>query len=672
MPADQEGILSMEKFDGLIEHAECNQQGLVLTFEDDSAFTYAQKVWDWVNGADNHTFLMVAGKGDCGDNDRRIPYSISSIAYDVAQKTARLTGNTGNWKDLIHTYELRVGKISSPDDVGLKRRDYTKDASFDFNQNFDTKVKVKTGPVFAELVCDPCYTAGTLDMELIIKTKFLVPVDLQFRVVPHGLKSHASFKFEVASDFGSKFDGGDKVSLAKIPLAGVTIPGDILTIGPVIDVQAGIEITGFEGGVSFRTGFTGSLPDSAILNADLLHPDNNEFSGWTPKIDTEPLIAQARVAAYVKLFLDPTLALEAEALGIGFETGFDLKFPFVELRGEAIVSPKGGACKAGDSFDSALRLRTSYGFELKFTAGKINGEQPVNVILGAAPALLRSPRQQEVLLQSLPVVVAQAPILAPQTASPEPALPPRVARPVAAFLRRDNVLMTLTISKQVYHLQPQSKITNKYSAAPPHHQVHLEARQILAPPMGSLEPVLRLRTAKALEVHLRRGSALMTQMIFSVALRAHRELSAAPLAHLPQRRTLALPMENLGHALQLRLARARAEHRRKANVPTTLTIFSAVPLAHQPRHQTLAQRMENPGRVSRQRLVKARAEHQRKVNVLTIPMMCNVVPLAQLPQNQTHAPRTANQAPVSPQQAVKALAEHPPKDNVPTTLMTSR
>lgn len=91
MPGDNENILSMEKFKGMLTSVKCNRLGMTLAFEDDSSFAYAQRTWDWVNGADNHTFVMVAGQGDCGNNTRRLPYLVSTIAYDEEQNTARLT-----------------------------------------------------------------------------------------------------------------------------------------------------------------------------------------------------------------------------------------------------------------------------------------------------------------------------------------------------------------------------------------------------------------------------------------------------------------------------------------------------------------------------------------------------------------------------------------------------
>ena len=314
-PGSQESILAMEKFDGLLTSVQCNDNGLSLTFEDDSAFAYAQRVWDWVNGPDNHTFLMVAGKGDCGENPYRIPYLVSKIDYDEAQNTAKLTATTGSWKSLIHSYELHVGQVPMSNELGLERRDYTKDASFDLSTNFDSKLKVKTSAVFGELTCNPCGTSGRIKFEFIAKTKFLVPVDLIFKMSPEAVKAEFGLSFELASDFGSKHDIEKRWTLGKIPLAGVAIPGGVLTLGPVIDFQVGIEITGFEVGIKFLTGATATLPDNAILEADLLHPSNNQFSGWAPSFDAKPITAQGRASSYVKLFVEPTLQLEGEALG---------------------------------------------------------------------------------------------------------------------------------------------------------------------------------------------------------------------------------------------------------------------------------------------------------------------------------------------------------------------
>lgn len=312
-------MLSLERFDSILTHVSCSDTGLELTFEDDASFAYAQRVWDWVNGADNHNFLMVTGRGDCGDNANRIPYLVSKLAYDEDRNIARLTARTGEWKELVHTYELHVGSVPlSSADLGLERRDYTKDAALSLAQDFRSKFKVKTGPVYGELVCDPCNTSGRLKFQFVIKATLGIPTGFQLRIAPEGVKAAATINLNVASDYGLKWDKptiGDQWTLGKVPLSGVSIPGGILTIGPVLDLQLGWELALFEIGFSYRFGATASLPDSAILQADLLSPSNNEFSGWAPKLASDGFSAQGRVSAYGKVFVNPALQLEAEALG---------------------------------------------------------------------------------------------------------------------------------------------------------------------------------------------------------------------------------------------------------------------------------------------------------------------------------------------------------------------
>lgn len=129
MPGDNENILSMEKFKGMLTSVQCNRHGMTLAFEDDSSFAYAQRTWDWVNGADNHTFVMVAGQGDCGNNTRRLPYLVSTIAYGEDRNTARLNATLGSWKDLLHSYELRVGSVPMSSDLSLAKRQWIKETS---------------------------------------------------------------------------------------------------------------------------------------------------------------------------------------------------------------------------------------------------------------------------------------------------------------------------------------------------------------------------------------------------------------------------------------------------------------------------------------------------------------------------------------------------------------
>ncbi|KAI9680773.1 MAG: hypothetical protein M1817_004213 [Caeruleum heppii] len=382
MPDDNQNVLSMENFDGMLTSVDCGAQGLTLGFEDDTSFAYAQRVWDWVNGAENHTFLMVVGKGDCGSNKNRLPYLVSSIAYDEERNIASLTATEGSWKDLAHSYELRVGRVPMSTDLGLQRRDWTKDASMGLSADLGFKTKVQTGPVSGELQCNPCYTTGNINFEFVIKTSYQIPVGLRIRMAPQGVKLGATLRLNVASHFNTK-QGLPERSLLKIPLSGISIPGGILTIGPVLDLQLGGEVK-FEGVISITSGATATIPDTAVLQADLLDPSNNEFSSWVPSIVKEDTKVQGKVAAVLKLWLEPALKLQAEALGQGLEAGLEFRMPYIESKLEAIAAADGGACKPNDPYELGVKVSTTYGVEVKFKAGSIKGKQAVDVTIGSA------------------------------------------------------------------------------------------------------------------------------------------------------------------------------------------------------------------------------------------------------------------------------------------------
>ena len=86
------------------------------------------------------------------------------------------------------------------------------------------------------------------------------------------------------------------------------------TLGPVADIQGGVEVTGFELGAKFSAGVTATIPDTAALQVDLLSPWDNELSSWIPRFAAEQPSVEVKGSAIMETFLDPGLKLEGEAL----------------------------------------------------------------------------------------------------------------------------------------------------------------------------------------------------------------------------------------------------------------------------------------------------------------------------------------------------------------------
>ena len=115
MPGDAENVLSMERFKYMTTSVSCTDNSMDITFTDDDTFEHAKAVWDWVNGADNHSFVMVAGSGDCGWNDYRVPFTVFDIEYDEEANHAHLIANASNWQDAVHSFTLDIGHVKAPE-----------------------------------------------------------------------------------------------------------------------------------------------------------------------------------------------------------------------------------------------------------------------------------------------------------------------------------------------------------------------------------------------------------------------------------------------------------------------------------------------------------------------------------------------------------------------------
>ena len=371
----------MEKFSGMLVSQNCTPDGMTLQFHDDHTFAYAQRVWDWVNRADNHTFLMVLGSGDCGDNAHRIPYQISSISYSEDANIVMLNGTTGLWKDMAKSYQLQVGSLTSPIGSRLGKRDITEGATLSLANDLPFTANIAQGSLFGELECDDCQITGEMNFELWITQNVIgIPDGVEFQISPNGVSATANLKLTVGSNFNSQTQLFQDTVLS-LPLDGITIPPNILSIGPFLDIDAGGEITGLEGSVTISVGATSTLSDSALLRVDLLNPRDNDFSGWDPNVNFATPEVEADVSSMFQIFFMPALRLKAEALGQGIEAGIEMKMPFVDFTLQATTDEAGGVC--GDPAKTiGVEIESSIGADITFEVGTTDGSNtPIDVTL---------------------------------------------------------------------------------------------------------------------------------------------------------------------------------------------------------------------------------------------------------------------------------------------------
>ncbi|KAF1997124.1 hypothetical protein P154DRAFT_537442 [Amniculicola lignicola CBS 123094] len=379
MPGEAENILSMESFDGMTKSIECNPDTVAITFNDDATFAYAQKVWDWVNGVENNSFVSIAGPGDCGDNENRKPFVVSTIAYDEEANKATLAAQWSDWQTVAHTYDLVVGSVAQGP---MAKRDIEKSTSIDFNHDLPFSFAVGANGLNAAIACTNCSSTGQFDMEFKLSTKFFVPTGASMKLSPKGVSAIAQVKL---SGSGSVTDSLTKeFEIIAIPIGGLNIPG-VLELGPFLTVSVGAELSAISITASVTGGATAKLSDHALLEVDLLDPTKNTFSGWEPMIDTVDVKVDASISGGVAVFLKPAIELKAEALGQGFEIGINMKIPNISAKLAAIASSEGACTNPGDPKTTlGVSAGINIGASLNFAATQSGATDPLFTVQLAA------------------------------------------------------------------------------------------------------------------------------------------------------------------------------------------------------------------------------------------------------------------------------------------------
>ena len=330
MPDAQENILSMERFNDMLTSVNCTQSSIDMAFRDDDTFAYAKAVWDWVNGEENDTFVMVVGTGACGWNtEHRQPFRVTTLAFDEDANIAHLMAEALEWAQAIHTYKLNVGGLPSKDlqKRGFGEINYNKDLSIDFNHQFpvDTISLPMPDGVTATLDLSNCSTAGAFAFQFNLETFLLIPKKAEMSVHPQGVSLTVAPSLTLAGNISEPRTAD--ITLARINLAGIQIPAGILDIGPEVVLSVGATVGPLQGETTIEAGVVYSLDDGAVASVDIMGFEA-EQSGWTPRVEETPLTVTAELDGTVKAFVKAELELAAKAFGVGFDMGIGLA-PFV-------------------------------------------------------------------------------------------------------------------------------------------------------------------------------------------------------------------------------------------------------------------------------------------------------------------------------------------------------
>jgi hypothetical protein len=179
---------------------------------------------------------LVADTGQCGWNSHR-------YKTDDKTKTAKMKVRRSEWKNVIDSFELSVGKVGKEGlhdacIVQRKRGEHERNLTMDFNHPWDLGKKDLSSPSDSftlSLSCDECGKKGSFELSFYLKTHKHNPQAASFTLTPHGVSARIAPKLTLSGDFTEYSQGFE---LAKIPIYGYLIP-EILDLGPEIVFAVG-------------------------------------------------------------------------------------------------------------------------------------------------------------------------------------------------------------------------------------------------------------------------------------------------------------------------------------------------------------------------------------------------------------------------------------------------
>jgi hypothetical protein len=332
MPDSQENIISLQRFKSLLRSVECTQEAIDFRFKDDTALQYAKATWDWVNVAENHTFVLVADTRDCGWNDHRVPFIVSNLHFNEQEIAAHLTAKASTWRDATHTYTLQVGNLAYPL-TKVKRQVGDINVNREFSIPFVYKLPIPAfefvAPLFdyqaaVKVDCEDCGTRGSFEIGLHLESQLGIPLRAQASLKPRGVEARIAPRLTLAGNLTSTPFKLMERTWPAIALQGITVPGGILDIAPELIFSGGMDIGPFTGSGSISGGTIMALDDSEHATIDLLGASPYTQSSWTPNLRPRNVILDMKVAVETKMTLKAKLHMNTKALGSEYDLGVSI------------------------------------------------------------------------------------------------------------------------------------------------------------------------------------------------------------------------------------------------------------------------------------------------------------------------------------------------------------
>ncbi|KAL8687755.1 MAG: hypothetical protein Q9224_005059, partial [Gallowayella concinna] len=324
-------IVMMERFEPLTSAVDCKGDDgeMSLTFKSEDAFDYAINTWSFINQAQDERFLLIANHDGCGPDDERQPYLITDIREDKAHLTTYLTAELAPWSEIASTYDLDFGKAAMPQPKRQRRGelwDFVRHGDADFSKAVNFPVAVGTPgerhsfnvSKYFSLACTDCYITGSFQITGHLSVSGFKLQNFILSGSPKDFAAKLQLETNITAPLGSLDSLGYTKELFSIPIpnAGISVPR-IFSLGAIISYEIGVQ-TSFAGSASMAFGISTSLPNTAVLSADIRHPTQSSATGFDggqvdPNFDLKALSA----AVTVQAFSQPKLSFGIEITKIG-------------------------------------------------------------------------------------------------------------------------------------------------------------------------------------------------------------------------------------------------------------------------------------------------------------------------------------------------------------------
>ena len=366
----------MERFQDVLDNAQCSTGSITLTFNKEVEFDQVQKAWGWVNSADKNYIVLVTENAQCnmpdGDPSSRQPWHIKHATFDDGKNTVTLSAEPKTWEDAFSHWHLRVSsKGIVPRGIHrslVKRIGYNGTASlplaFDFSSPTlslgDTELHNS-----ASIACSSCYTTGSLDFDIDVTYWFPASLTGTVTMTPNDIG--ASITTQISVDEGLSSGLYKTFTLFQFHPDSFYIAG-IIDVGPSFYVNLIAGIDECTAKVELATGISMQIPADSVAVLDFNDASQNKWYDWVPQFTpqipdnlfSEQISVSASVGAQIRVEFD------AQVLGFGLSAGVALDAPTLELTVSGIAEDD--ACDSKGA-DFGVEFDVSLGAELDLFAG---------------------------------------------------------------------------------------------------------------------------------------------------------------------------------------------------------------------------------------------------------------------------------------------------------------